>query len=380
MNIGVVCYPTFGGSGVVATELGIALAENGHNVHFITYQRPARLLGFYANIFFHEVSSMEYPLFEHSPYETALASKLVDVVKHEKLDLLHVHYAIPHAAVAYMAKCVLASQGISIPIVTTLHGTDITLVGNDKSFSPVVEFSINNSDGVTAVSQNLKSQTLDSFNITTDIKVIPNFIDLERFSKRDKEHFKKAIAPKGEKIILHTSNFRKVKRVTDVVEVFDRINKATPSKLLLIGDGPERADVEDLCRQKGITDCVRFLGKQHAVEELLAIGDLFILPSQNESFGLSALEAMACEVPIISTNIGGLPEVNIDGKTGYLFEVGDIENMAKKAIEIITDPVVHQRFRDAAVAHAKTFDIKVILPAYEQFYKEIIEKVKATTV
>lgn len=378
MNIGVVCYPTFGGSGVVATELGIALAENGHNVHFITYQRPARLLGFYANIYFHEVSSMEYPLFEYSPYETALASKLVDVVKYEKLDLLHVHYAIPHAAVAYMAKCVLASQGISIPIVTTLHGTDITLVGNDKSFSPVVEFSINNSDGVTAVSENLKSQTLDSFNITTDIKVIPNFIDLQRFSKRDKEHFKKAIAPAGEKIILHTSNFRKVKRVTDVVEVFERINKATPSKLLLIGDGPERPDVEDLCRQKGLIDCVRFLGKQHAVEELLAIGDLFILPSQNESFGLSALEAMACEVPVISTNIGGLPEVNVDGKTGYLCDVGDIDTMAKRALQIISDPVVHQKFRDAAVAHAKTFDINVVLPQYEDFYREIIEKVKAS--
>lgn len=375
MNIGVVCYPTYGGSGVVATELGIALANKGHNVHFITYQRPARLHGFYENIFYHEVSSMEYPLFEYSPYETALASKLVDVVKYEKLDLLHVHYAIPHAAVAFMAKCVLKSQGIDIPVVTTLHGTDITLVGNDKSFYSVIEFSINNSDGVTAVSENLKKQTLDSFNITTDIEVIPNFIDIERFNKKDKEHFKKALAPADEKIIVHTSNFRKVKRVCDVVKVFEKINQKIPAKLLLIGDGPERPEVEDLCRRIGIMDQVRFLGKQHAVEELLAIGDLFILPSENESFGLAALEAMACEIPVISTNIGGLPEVNIQGVTGYLCELGDIDDMAAKSLEIISDEANHQKFRAAAVAHAKTFDINAIVPKYEQYYEKIIAKV-----
>lgn len=376
MNIGVVCYPTYGGSGVVATELGIALAGKGHNVHFITYQRPARLHGFYTNIFYHEVSAMEYPLFEYSPYETALASKLVDVVKYEKLDLLHVHYAIPHAAVAFMTKSILKSQGINLPVVTTLHGTDITLVGNDKSFYSVIEFSINNSDGVTAVSDNLKKQTLDGFNITRDIIVIPNFIDIERFNKKDKEHFKKAIAPENEKIIVHTSNFRKVKRVCDVVKVFEKINNQVPSKLLLIGDGPERPEVEDLCRKMGLMAHVRFLGKQHAVEELLAVGDLFILPSENESFGLAALEAMACEIPVISTNVGGLPEVNIHGVTGYLCDLGDVDDMAQKSLVIITDDVIHQKFRAAAVAHAKTFDINAIVPQYEQFYEEIIEKVK----
>ncbi len=372
MNIGIVCYPTFGGSGVVATELGIALAKNGHKVHFITYRRPARLNEFYDNIYFHEVSSMKYPLFEYSPYETALASKLVDVVRYEKLDLLHVHYAIPHAAVAFMTKSVLAAKGIHLPVVTTLHGTDITLVGNDKSFAPVVEFSINSSDGVTAVSEHLKQETLAHFEISTDIKVIPNFIDFNQFKRTNQDHFKKAIAPQGERILTHTSNFRKVKRVQDVIEVFDRVRKKLPSKLLLIGDGPERPDMEEICRSKGIYGDVRFLGKQHAVAELLAVSDLFIIPSQNESFGLSALEAMACEVPVLSTNIGGLPEVNIQGETGFLCDVGDVANMTARALEVLTDDKKHQQFRSAALNRAQQFNIDAIRPMYEDLYSSLL--------
>lgn len=372
MNIGIVCYPTFGGSGVVATELGIALAKRGHCVHFITYRRPARLNEFVENIYFHEVSAMNYPLFEYSPYETALASKLVDVVKYEKLDLLHVHYAIPHAAVAYMTKSVLKSQGINLPVVTTLHGTDITLVGNDQSFSPVVEFSINSSDGVTAVSQNLKEQTHRHFSIDKEIEVIYNFIDFTRFKKTDKKHFKKAIAPNGEKIIAHTSNFRKVKRVRDVMLSFEKIIKEIPAKLILIGDGPERRELEELSRANGLFENVRFLGKQNAVEELLSICDLFMIPSQNESFGLSALEAMACEMPVISSNAGGLPEVNIDGKTGYLCEIGDIDNLAAKSLSILKDGDKHRQMSQAAYEHAREFGLDKILPQYEQYYERIV--------
>ncbi|MCB0678968.1 MAG: N-acetyl-alpha-D-glucosaminyl L-malate synthase BshA, partial [Saprospiraceae bacterium] len=309
MRIGIVCYPTYGGSGVLATELGLGLAQHGHQVHFITYRQPARLNAFQANVFYHEVSSADYPLFEFTPYDTALASKLVDVVKYENLDLLHVHYAIPHAAVAYMAKKILLTEGRYVPVVTTLHGTDITLVGNNKAFAPVVAFSINKSDGVTAVSESLKQQTLETFKIEKEIKVIYNFIDFTRFTRSNKEHFKKAIAPNGERILIHTSNFRKVKRVEDVIQVFKRIHDRLPSKLLLIGDGPERGHLEELCRKLKLCDEIRFLGKQDAVEELLAIGDLFIMPSESESFGLAALEAMACEVPVISSNTGGLPEV-----------------------------------------------------------------------
>ena len=376
MNIAIVCYPTFGGSGVVATELGLGLADKGHDVHFITYKRPVRLTAFHANVYFHEVTAMEYPLFEYTPYETSLASKLVDVIRFEKLDILHVHYAIPHAAVAYMSKQILRSKGINIPIVTTLHGTDITLVGNDSSFAPVAEFSINESDGVTSVSEQLKRETLQTFQIKKEIKVIYNFIDFSRFRKTNKDHFRKAIAPEGEKILVHISNFRKVKRVEDVIQIFAIVKKRIKSKLLLIGDGPERKNMEDLCRHLNLCDEIRFLGKQEAVEELLAIADLFILPSETESFGLAALEAMACEVPVISSNAGGIPEVNIDGVTGYMCPIGDVNGMAQRCIELLTDEESLNMFRRNAFLQAKRFDISAILPQYENFYNEIIEKVK----
>ena len=376
MKIGIVCYPTYGGSGVVATEIGLGLAKKGHEVHFITYKRPARLSHFNTNVYLHEVSSFDYPLFEYTPYETALASKMVDVVRYEDLDILHVHYAIPHAAVAYMAKQILLTHGINIPVVTTLHGTDITLVGSNKSFFPVAEFSINMSDGVTTVSNQLKAQTEATFEVKVDIRVIYNFIDFERFRKTNKDHFKKAIAPDGEKIMVHVSNFRKVKRVQDVIRVYEKVQEKMPCKLMLIGDGPEREKMEELCRKIGLCDEIRFLGKQDAVEELLAVADVFVLPSQNESFGLAALEAMACEVPIVSTNIGGLPEVNIDGKTGFLHDVGDIQAMSDSVLRILENPETHQKFRCAAFEHAKTFDIENVLPVYEDYYEEIIEKVK----
>lgn len=374
MKIGIVCYPTYGGSGVIATELGLGLARKGHKVHFITYKRPPRLSVFQENIFFHEVNSMSYPLFEYTPYETALASKLVDVVQYENLDLLHVHYAIPHAAVAYMAKQILKSQGKHIPIVTTLHGTDITLVGTDVSFAPVVEFSINHSDGVTAVSNHLKQETLSTFDIDNDIRVIYNFIDFNRFKKENKDHFKMAIAPNGEKILTHTSNFRKVKRVSDVIRVFEKINQKIPSKLLLIGDGPERPNLEIMCREIGLCSEIRFLGKQDAVEELLAISDLFILPSGNESFGLAALEAMACEVPVISSDIGGLKEVNIDGVTGFTCGVGNVAEMANKSLRLLEDEGMLAQFRSQALEQAKRFDIENIVPVYEDYYEEIVAK------
>ncbi|HMQ86180.1 MAG TPA: N-acetyl-alpha-D-glucosaminyl L-malate synthase BshA [Flavilitoribacter sp.] len=376
MKIGIVCYPTYGGSGVLATELGMGLAKRGHEVHFITYRRPARLTSFHENVLFHEVSGEDYPLFEYAPYETALASKLVDVVKFEGLELLHVHYAIPHAAVAYMAKKILLTEGIYIPVVTTLHGTDITLVGSNKAFEPVVTFSINKSDGVTAVSESLKKQTLEYFNIQKDIRVIYNFVDFTRFKKIDKDHFKKAIAPHGERVIVHTSNFRKVKRVEDVIQVFRRIHKRIPSKLLLVGDGPERYNAEELCRKMGLWHEVRFLGKQDAIEELLAVSDLFIMPSESESFGLAALEAMACEVPVISTDVGGLPELNVHGKTGFISQVGDIEDMAKNAIAILSDDETLQEFRHNALEQARRFDISLILPQYEAYYQEIVETAK----
>lgn len=375
MKIGIVCYPTYGGSGVVATEIGIGLAKRGHEVHFITYKRPARLSAFQANVYLHEVTSKDYPLFEYAPYETSLSSKLVDVIKYEKLDVLHVHYAIPHAAVAYMTKQILKSHGINIPVVTTLHGTDITLVGSDKSFYPVAEFSINNSDGVTAVSNYLKEKTLETFNITNEIEVIYNFIDFDRFKKTDKEHFKMAIAPEGEKVLGHVSNFRKVKRVEDTIRIFEKIHQEVPSKLLLIGDGPQRQAMENLCREIGLCSEIRFLGKQDAVEELLAICDLFLLPSGNESFGLAALEAMACEVPVISSNVGGLPEVNIEGQTGYLCEVGEVDKMAEKGIELLKDEEKLNLFKSNALEHARTFNIERILPKYEAYYERIIAKV-----
>ncbi len=373
MKIGIVCYPTYGGSGVVATELGMGLARKGHQIHFITYRQPARLTHFQQNLFYHEVSNADYPLFEYAPYDTALTSKIVDVVKYENLDLLHVHYAIPHATVAYLVKKILLTEGRYLPVVTTLHGTDITLVGQNKAFAPVVAFSINKSDGVTAVSEQLKQETLKAFPIHKEIKVIHNFIDFQRFKKSNKDHFKKAIAPNGEKILVHISNFRKVKRVQDVIYVFKKLYEKTPCKLLLIGDGPERQGLEELCRQVGLCHEIRFLGKQDAVEELLAIADLFIIPSENESFGLAALEAMACEVPVISSNAGGLPEVNIHGKTGFLADVGDVDAMARYAWEILSDEKTHKKFRQNALAQAKKFDIEHILPQYEAYYEFVLK-------
>ncbi|PZR41252.1 MAG: N-acetyl-alpha-D-glucosaminyl L-malate synthase BshA [Azospira oryzae] len=379
MKIGIVCYPTFGGSGVVATELGKALAKEGHQVHFITYSQPSRLDFLNENLFYHEVSIRSYPLFEYPPYELALASKMVSVVKNEKLDLLHVHYAIPHASAAYMAKQILKSHGIFIPVVTTLHGTDITLVGKDASYEPVVTFSINQSDGVTAVSNDLRKETYQFFKITNDIEVIPNFIDLEKFKKQKKDHFKKAICPNGESLIVHTSNFRKVKRIGDVIKVFYNIHKEIPSKLLMIGDGPERDQAEGMCRELDICDDVRFLGKLEAVEEVLSVADLFLMPSEKESFGLAALEAMACEVPVISSNTGGIPELNVQGVTGFLSNVGDIEDMTKKALFILDKnnlPV----FKENALKRAKEFDIANILPLYENYYHRVLEKTAAQVI
>ncbi len=376
MKIGIVCYPTFGGSGVVATELGKALANEGHQVHFITYSQPARLDFFSANLFYHEVSVRNYPLFDYAPYESALASKMVDVVRFEKLDVLHVHYAIPHASAAFMAKQILASYGINIPVVTTLHGTDITLVGKDPTYKPVVTFSINQSDGITTVSNDLKKDTLKHFEITKDIKVIPNFIDLTRFTLQAKDHFKKAIAPNNERILIHTSNFRKVKRTKDVIRVFEKIQAKIPSKLLMVGDGPERAYDEQLCRELDICENVRFLGKQDAVEEILSVSDLFLIPSESESFGLAALEAMACKVPVLSSNAGGLPELNVNGFCGFLDNVGDIDGMAKHAIEILKDDDTLNQFKENAFLRAKDFDLKKILPIYVEYYEEIVANCK----
>jgi len=377
MKIGIVCYPTYGGSGVVATELGKGLARRGHQVHFITYRQPARLTSFQENIYYHEVSSADYPLFEYPPYDTALASKLVAVVKYEKLDLLHVHYAIPHATVAYMAKKILLQEGRYIPVITTLHGTDITLVGSNNAFAPVVSFSINKSDGVTAVSEDLRRQTYDTFKIDREIEVIYNFIDFERFRKTNKDHFKKAIAPNGEKILVHVSNFRKVKRVEDVIYIFQKVYEKVKCKLLLIGDGPERQNLENLCREVKLCHEIRFLGKQDAVEELLAVSDLFIMPSASESFGLAALEAMACEVPVISTNVGGLPEINIHGETGYLSEIGDVESMAKHTISLLTDEAKLKTFKENALKQAERFDIEHVLPKYEAYYEKVLKEALA---
>ncbi len=374
MKIGIVCYPTYGGSGVVATELGLGLARKGHQIHFITYRRPVRLAHFNENVFYHEVDNEDYPLFEYPPYDTALASKIVDVVRYQNLDLLHVHYAIPHAAVAYMAKKILLAEGRYMPVVTTLHGTDITLVGTNRAFAPVVEFSINKSDGVTAVSQNLKEDTLRLFKIRRDIQVIYNFIDFDRFRKTDKAHFKKIIAPDGERILVHTSNFRKVKRVEDVIHIFAKVHAQVPSRLLMIGDGPERQKVERLCRELNLSQEVRFLGKQDAIEELLAICDLFIIPSENESFGLAALEAMACEVPVISSNGGGLPEVNLHGITGFVSNVGDVDDMAANAILLLQDEELLRQFGANALAQARKFDIDNILPQYEAYYRAVLEQ------
>lgn len=372
MKIGIVCYPTFGGSGVLATELGKALAQNGHHIHFITYQQPVRLNGFIPNIYYHEVQVPTYPLFDYPPYETALASTLVDVIKNNQLQLLHVHYAIPHASAAYMAKKILEQEGIYIPIITTLHGTDITLVGRDKTYAPVVAFSINQSDAITAVSQNLRDETFKTFRIEKNIEVIHNFVDVQRFARKPIDAFKKVIAPNGEKILMHASNFRKIKRVEDVVKIFYEVNKQIPSKLLFVGDGPERMPAEQLCRQLGVCDDVRFVGKQEQMEEILAIADLFLLTSEYESFGLAALEAMAAGVPVISTNAGGLPEIMIPGVTGYMGDVGDIDTMSEQALSILSNDERLNEFKQAAFRHAQSFDIINIVPLYEKLYEEVV--------
>ena len=370
MKIGIVCYPTFGGSGVLATELGKALADKGHEIHFITYQQPIRLNGFHENIFYHEVRVPTYPLFDFPPYELALASTMVDVILNHDLDLIHAHYAIPHASAAYTAKQIVKQKtGRLVPVITTLHGTDITLVGRDKTYEPVVTFSINESDAITAVSENLKQETLKHFEIRKEIEVIHNFVDLKRFNKKPLTAFKKVISAHDEKIVVHASNFRKLKRIDDVMEIFKNIHAATPSKLLMVGDGPERPIAEDLARQYGIESDVRFLGKQEQMEDILAVSDLFLLPSEYESFGLVALEAMASSVAVISSNAGGLGEINIDGKTGYTADVGDVATMSKRAIELLTDDSKLKAFKHNALEQAKLFDIHHIIPIYENLYR-----------
>jgi len=375
MKIGIVCYPTFGGSGVLATELGKALAQKGHQIHFITYQQPVRLNGFIPNIFYHEVQVPTYPLFDYPPYETALASTMVDVIKNNQLQLLHVHYAIPHASAAYMAKKILEQDGIIIPIITTLHGTDITLVGRDKTYAPVVAFSINQSDAITAVSNNLKDETFKTFKIEKPIEVIHNFVDVQRFARKPIDAFKKVIAPNGERVLLHASNFRKIKRVQDVVHIFNEVNKQIQSKLLFVGDGPERATAEQLCRQLGVCDDVRFVGKQEQMEDILAIADLFLLTSEYESFGLAALEAMAAGVPVVSTNAGGLPEIMIQNHTGFMGNIGDIETMSRQAIDILQDDARLKQFKKNAIQQAYNFDIQNIVPLYEKLYEEVLSQV-----
>ena len=378
MNIGIVCYPTFGGSGVVATELGKALAKKGHKVHFISYSQPVRLDYFSENIFYHEVAVSNYPLFDYQPYELVLASKLVDVALYENLDLLHVHYAIPHASAAYMAKQILASKGKKVPFITTLHGTDITLVGKDASFEPVITFAISQSDAITSVSESLKQDTYKHFGVRKPIHVIPNFICIEDYDKiYEKNHpnetakHKNFYAPNGEKILMHISNFRKVKRIEDVIRVFDKVRKKIPAKLLLIGDGPERTHIERLCRELNTCDDVKLLGKVVNPEEHLLLADLFLLPSETESFGLAALEAMASHVPVVSSNTGGIPEVNIHGISGYLSEVGDVDDMAKNAIKILEDETILNNFKEQAYLQALNFDIQNILPMYEQLYDAV---------
>ncbi len=373
LKIGIVLYPTFGGSGVLATELGLALAKKGHQIHFISYNQPARLDNYIENVFYHEVLIPAYPLFEFAPYEVALTSKLVNVTLNEGLDIIHAHYAIPHASAAYMAKQILLTHGINVPIVCTLHGTDITLVGRDSSYKPVITFAINHSDAVTAVSQSLKDDTLNHFDITKEIQVIYNFIDTSKYIYKSDECIKKRIAPDGEKLIMHMSNFRPVKRIPDIIKAFDIIRKTIPSKLIMIGDGPERPAAEDLANQLGISEHVNFIGKIKSAEQILPCGDLYFLPSDSESFGLSSLEAMASAVPVISTNAGGVPEVMIQGKTGFMSNVGDYEDMAKNAIYILEDENRFQEFRKNAKEHAFKFDITNILPQYENLYNGLSE-------
>lgn len=371
MKIGIVLYPTFGGSGVVATELGKALARKGHHVHFITYSQPVRLGRFQENIFYHEVAVSDYPLFEFQPYETTLASKMVDVVKHEKLDILHVHYAIPHASSAYMAKQILATEGIHIPFITTLHGTDITLVGRDPSFIPVVTFCINQSDAVTTVSESLKRDTLEHFKITRSIDVIPNFIVSDDVLPTPNQETKRHYAPDSEAILCHVSNFRKVKRVEDVIRIFEKVNTQSPSRLLMVGDGPERYGCEQLSRDLKLCDRIFFLGKLRDTRQVLELSDVFLLPSENESFGLAALEAMAVGVPVISSNTGGIPEVNTHGFSGFLSNVGDVDDMASNALQLL-DPTTKHDFKLHALERAKDFALDKIVPMYEAIYDKLV--------
>lgn len=373
MKIAIVCYPTFGGSGVVATELGLELARRGHEIHFITYSQPVRLALLNSNIHYHEVNVPEYPLFHYQPYELALSSKLVDMVKLYGIELLHVHYAIPHAYAGYMAKQILKDQGIILPMITTLHGTDITLVGSHPVYKQIVTFNINKSDFVTSVSQSLKDDTLKLFDVTREIEVIPNFIDIKNYSEySSKDCSRSMIALNEERIITHVSNFRKVKRILDIIKIFYTIQKEIPSKLLMVGEGPEKESAENLSKDLGIEEKVIFLGNSNEIEQILSFSDLFLLPSETESFGLAALEAMACGVPVISTNSGGLSEVNINGVSGYLSNVGDVDEMAANALKIIKDKTILNKFKMNALATAKKFDIKDILPLYENLYNRAV--------
>ena len=369
MKIAIVCYPTFGGSGVVATELGLALSHRGHEVHFITYKQPVRLEVLNSSLHFHEVNVPDYPLFHYQPYELALSSKLVDTVKTFGIELLHVHYAIPHAYAGYMAKQMLKDQGIDLPIVTTLHGTDVTLVGKHPFYKPAVTFSINHSDCVTSVSESLKQDTLNVFEVHKEIKVIPNFVDFSKHQHHDEDCQRSLIAHDDQKIITHISNFRKVKRIDDVVEVFYRIQKEVNAILIMVGDGPERLKAMETCEKLGIENKVKFLGKSNQVYQILCYSDLFILPSASESFGLAALEAMMMRVPVISTNVGGLPEVNIEGESGYLFELGDVEGMAQKSIALLNDEQKLEIMKDRAYTLAKRFDIETVVNQYITVYK-----------
>ncbi|WP_264521290.1 N-acetyl-alpha-D-glucosaminyl L-malate synthase BshA [Flavobacterium sp. N1994] len=378
MKIAIVCYPTFGGSGVVATELGLELAHRGHEIHFITYRQPVRLALLNSNVHYHEVNVPEYPLFHYQPYELALSSKLVDTVKLYKIELLHVHYAIPHAYAGYMAKQMLKSEGIHIPMVTTLHGTDITLVGNHPVYKTAVTFSINKSDVVTSVSQSLKDDTYNHFKIKKDIHVIPNFIELDKIRNETLISCQRSVmAKKEERIVTHISNFRKVKRIPDIIKIFYKIQEKIPAKLMMVGDGPEKSKAEELCQELGIEDKVIFFGNSHEIDQILSYSDLFLLPSETESFGLAALEAMAWSVPVISSNSGGLPEVNFDGISGYLSNVGDIDSMAANALTILSDDVTLKTFKQNALSTAKQFDIKNILPLYEELYHKALQKSKS---
>ncbi|MDN3706632.1 N-acetyl-alpha-D-glucosaminyl L-malate synthase BshA [Myroides ceti] len=372
MKIAIVCYPTFGGSGVVATELGVSLAQRGHEVHFITYSQPVRLALLNPNIFYHEVNVPDYPLFHYQPYELALSSKIVDMVKLYEIDILHVHYAIPHAFAGYMAKKMLEDMGIRLPMVTTLHGTDITLVGNHPNYKTAVSFSINKSDYVTSVSEDLKKSTYELFDVKKEIHVIPNFIE-EKLNGFVSVTCKRLLfANDDERIITHISNFRKVKRIQDIIKVFDGIQKKIPAKLMMVGDGPEKRDAEKLAEELGISDKIIFFGNSNEVDSILRYSDLFLLPSETESFGLAALEAMACGVPVISSNSGGLPEVNVEGVTGYLSNIGDIDDMVNNALKVLTDDDVLSQFKANAIEHSKAFSVEKIVPAYEALYQKAL--------